>query len=95
MRETATMLNRNLDEPPSQEQAEMADSLYYLATISYYGLAVFGACVIPDVDIIFEFVAAVCINCLTFIFPSVFYLKARKMFPESQSSSILVACSYL
>ena len=54
----------------------MADSTYFLATITLYCLTVLLACIIPDVDVIFEFVATISVNCLSFIFPAVFYLMA-------------------
>jgi hypothetical protein len=78
IRETATILNNYQEErQTSVKVADMSESMYYIATIIYYGLGVFGACVIPDVSVIFEFVATICISFLNFIFPAVFYLKAR------------------
>ena len=98
IRETATVLNQEQSDRHSSESVniqDMSESLYYFGTIIYYGLGVFGACVIPDVAVIFEFVATICVNTLTFILPSVFYLKARKQYPDSQSSRVLVVCSYI
>ena len=75
----------------------MSDCIYYTASVTLYGLSVFGACVIPDVDVIFEFVASISVNCLAFIFPSVFYLMAKKKYGSQydEVSTFLVICSYL
>ena len=59
---------------------DMSDVLYYSATIIYFLLQVAGSCFIPSVDIIFEFVGVICVNCMSFIFPSILYLTATKRY---------------
>ena len=59
---------------------DMNDVYYYVGTIFYYGLAVFGSCVIPAVDEIFEFIGTICVNCIGFIFPAIFYLSASRRY---------------
>ena len=54
----------------------MGDCSYYFTTILIYCLAVLGSCVIPSVDLIFEFIGTVCVNFMSFLFPAFFYLKA-------------------
>ena len=75
----------------------MPDSIYYLSTISLYSLTVLLACIIPDVDVIFEFVATISVNCLAFIFPAVFYLMAKHKYRNQHDkvSVHLVRCAYL
>ena len=66
----------------------MNDFFYYMTTFVYFVFVVIGACVIPSVDEIFEFVATISVNALTFIFPSCFYLMARKKFKSNLRQSI-------
>ena len=61
----------------------MSDWYYYIATISYYTLIVTGSILIKNVDQIFEFIATISVNALGFIFPSVFYLLARKQYAHN------------
>ena len=58
----------------------MSDYWYYSGTIAYFGLIIIGSCFIPSVDEIFEFVGVICVNCMAFLFPSFFYLKASKLY---------------
>jgi len=58
----------------------MSNTAYYVTTILYFTLTVVGACLIPSVDIIFEFVGVICVNCMAFMFPAVFYLTAAKKY---------------
>ena len=67
---------------------DMNDFYYYSGTIIYYGVAVLGSCLIPSVDEIFEFVGTICVNCMGFIFPAVFYLAASKEHFGSRSEII-------
>jgi len=59
---------------------DMNDFYYYIGTLLYYGVAVLGSCIIPSVDEIFEFVGTICVNCMGFIFPAMFYLTASKRY---------------
>lgn len=56
----------------------MNGTYYLVATILFYVLIIIGSIFIPGVDEIFELVGVVCVNCLAFLFPSVFYLTASK-----------------
>ena len=62
---------------------DISNKIYYPVTLLYFGLMILGAIVIPAVDIIFDFVGAITVNCVAFIFPSVFYLLARKVFKNN------------
>lgn len=53
---------------------------YYSATIIMYVLVVLGSIFIDNVSLIFEFVGLICINCLSFIFPAMFYIYANKQY---------------
>ena len=59
---------------------DMSPFYYYFATITFYVLAIAASCIIPDVDLIFEFVGVICVNCMAFLFPGVFYLTASKRY---------------
>ena len=61
---------------------DMKAAYYYGATLTYFGLTILGACAIPDVDIVFEFIGTICVNALTFIFPTLFYLVAKRKFAD-------------
>lgn len=78
---------------------DMSNCYYYLATILYFGATVAGSCFIPSVDEIFEFVGVICVNCLGFIFPAVFYLVAasryRKLYPHSKRRTCLEAAAWI
>ena len=74
----------------------MPNSLYYSITLLMYAGIIFLSCVVPKVDDLFELIAPVCVNCLAFIFPSVFYLKGRSKFkhlnsPEGQGKWVFSA----
>lgn len=58
----------------------MKNLYYYSATLGYFGAIVAGSIVIPDVDVIFEFAGAICVNHLSFIFPGLFYIVANKRY---------------
>ena len=63
---------------PEATYKDMSNCLYYTATLSFFTTIVFGSCVVPNVDIIFQFVGAICSNCMAMIFPALFYLTAVK-----------------
>jgi Mn2+/Fe2+ NRAMP family transporter len=58
----------------------MKSLYYYGATIIYFIIILFGACYITSVSKIFNFVSAIAINCLSFLFPSTFYFMAKKKY---------------
>jgi len=62
----------------------MKSLYYYGATITYYYIIVLGAILIKDVDIIFEFVGAICGCTLGFLFPAFFYIYANNKYPENR-----------
>ena len=57
---------------------------YYGATLTYYFAIVLGSILIPSVDVIFEFVGAICGVALGFIFPASFYIYANQVYPENR-----------
>ena len=56
----------------------MKDSYYYPGTIGLFIFEATLAILIPDVDIVFNFVSAIAVSCLAFLFPAVFFLAAEK-----------------
>ena len=59
---------------------DMKSFYYYGATIIYYIIILLGACYITSIGKIFNFVSAIAINCLSFLFPSFFYFMAKKKY---------------
>ena len=95
---------------PEEEELcykDMSDLYYYGATIIYYSIMVLGSCVIPSVDVIFEFVGTICVNCIAFLFPAAFYLIADNRYQAkvrmgmlrasiyNKPNSLLRSCAYL
>ena len=58
----------------------MKDSHYYTATILLFLFEAGLAIAIPDVEIVFNFVSAIAVSCLGFLFPAVFFLAAERKF---------------
>lgn len=88
---------------------DMKDLYYYSATLIYFIAAILGACFIPEIDIIFEFIASITVNFMGFILPSMFYIKADSMQRKKrenlvgqhndeqpyQTNKVLLASAYL
>ena len=55
----------------------MKDSYYYPATFFLFVFEATLAILIPDVDIVFNFVSAIAVSCLGFLFPAVFFIWAE------------------
>jgi len=66
----------------------MKDSYYYGASLAYFGLIVAGSILIPSVDEIFEFVGAICVNGLSFIFPAIFYIVADSRYKFNREAVV-------
>lgn len=60
----------------------MNQTLYYALTISLFVTEMICACFVPDIGVIFDFVAALSINCLAFILPGVFYVRISGMYSQ-------------
>jgi len=59
---------------------EMNITYYYVATLVLFYFEVFGACILNDIGLIFEFISAIAISALAFVFPGLFYLLAEGKF---------------
>ncbi len=59
---------------------EMATSTYLAVSIILFLFEVLGAALIDDIGLIFEFVSAVSISCLSFIFPGGLYILSERKF---------------
>ena len=62
---------------------EMANSTYLAVSIILFLLEVLGAALIDDIGLIFEFVSAVSISCLSFIFPGALYILSERKYASS------------
>jgi len=58
----------------------MKNVYYYSATLILFGLQILISIFVNDVTAVFDFVAAIAVSCLGFIFPSVFFLTASKRY---------------
>ena len=53
---------------------DMNQVVYYVASLTMYGLCVLGAIVIPDVSTVFDFVSAVSVSAIAFFIPAILYI---------------------
>jgi len=67
---------------------DMRNLYYYGGTIGIFYLEALIACLIHSIDDVFPPLAAIAISCLGFLFPSVFYLYAEKMFLNNRQNLI-------
>lgn len=97
------------DEEPDNKLAykDMKDSSYYTATFAFLIVVVVLACIVPNVDIIFDLLSLFAINAICFFFPSSFYLfgvwkkaareedlASAKGF-KTKRNTVLEICAYL
>lgn len=64
---------------------------YYTITIIFWAIILIGSTFIPSVDEIFEIIGVVCVNCIAFLFPGVFYLVASKRYHEKHGRAATLA----
>ena len=57
--------------------------LYLFSTLSLYVAELFLSIIVNDIGLIFEFISAIAISALAFIFPGVFYLLSLKRYGSS------------
>ena len=65
-------------------------TLYYvIGTLGYFGICILLACTVADISTMFNYISAVCISFICFIWPGMFYLSAVKKFPNPELDSKL------
>jgi hypothetical protein len=57
---------------------EMPYHIYFIATTTLYIMQMIGAILIIDIGLIFEFVSAIAMSILCFIFPGVLFIQAER-----------------
>ena len=62
---------------------EIGYGAYVLITLALFYLEAILAIIIPDLDPVFNFLAAIACSCLGFGFPAAFFLGAEKYFNKS------------
>jgi amino acid permease len=67
---------------------DMKSIYYYAFTLVYYVIILAGAIFIPKIDTVIEFVGVICVNCMSFIFPSMFYLSASKNYQKNRANLV-------
>jgi len=76
----------------SMAYKEMPRPSYVIGTMANYLGIIFLSIVLNDIALIFEFLSAISISCLAFLFPGAFYLLAEKRFatPEQKEKQAAV-----
>lgn len=68
--------------------------IYLATTLALYGGQIILSIIVNDIGLIFEFISAISISALAFIFPGMFYLiaehKYATMFQKSQGKSMRI-----
>ena len=75
---------------------DMNETYYYLATLGIWALEAIGGIVFKDISIVFNFLSAIGVTCISFWFPGGYYLMAYKRFsPDKQDNYVTSAKVYL
>ena len=84
------MANEELEQMgavPEQPEEELPYIQYALITLGLFYLEAIMGIVIPNLDPVFNFLAAIACSCLGFGFPAAFFLGAEKYFPKASLAS--------
>ena len=62
----------------------MNNLYYYLSTLLLYSIEATLAILVSDVTVVFDFVAALCVTCIGFGFPAVFFITAHNKYGQQE-----------
>lgn len=88
---------RAIEELPEQEPAylSMNKILYTCLTVALYSLTILGAVLVPDVAIIFDYMAALSISGMQFILPGAAYIRLYYRTNKGKPLLLALAISYV
>ena len=73
----------------------MKPVLHYGGTLMFYLLIIVSAILVPDVSIVFDFVAAFAVSAIVFLFPGLFYYKTANKFGKSNKHYLNLSYFYM
>ena len=92
------MIAGEIQHDQAEELPEIKASIYYTVTLLLFALETGLGATLPDVDIVFNFIAAIAVSCLGFAFPALFFFKAESLYYKeklAEGNRIHRKCAWL